>query len=159
MSQNRQLVRTLLYLHQQLERAAVPLDMNMSHYFLLHFLHEEPRKASDFSVVSRIKKPGVTSIVTTLESRGWLERTTDPDDRRAQIIQITEEGKRAFLAFEDEMNDALSAFLGKQTVETANHQLDDFYQIWNEKRISRFQNWQDSRRPTGKKHDIQENQQ
>jgi DNA-binding MarR family transcriptional regulator len=83
------LVKTLLYLHQQLECAADPLPMNMSQYHLLHFLHEKPRRAADFTAVSKLRKPGVASMVAILESRAWIERVPDPDDGRAQLIRIT----------------------------------------------------------------------
>lgn len=141
MKRQRQLVQTLLYLHQQLERAAEPLDMNMSQYFLLHFLHEEPRRASDFRVVSKLRKPGITAMVGKLEARGWIERAPDPGDGRALVIRITDSGMQAFVAFEDAMQEALEAFLGKQLVRDTNRLLDPFWEAWNEKRIERFERW------------------
>lgn len=145
MKRQRQLVQTLLYLHQQLERAADPLEMNMSQYFLLHFLHEEPRRAADFRVVSKLRKPGITAMVRKLEERGWIERAPDPEDGRAQVIRITDSGMQAFLDFEDAMQEALESFLGKQRVRDTNRLLDPFYEAWNEKRIERFENWRRER--------------
>lgn len=140
-----ELVRTLLYLHQQLERAADPLDMSISEYFLLHFLHEEPRRAGEFTVVNKRRKPGITAMVGRLEERGWIERSPDPDDGRAQIIAITEQGLEAFHGFEARMQEALEGFLGKGAVRDANRVLRPFYALWNTKRRERFNRWRRER--------------
>lgn len=135
------LAETVLYLHKQLERAADGLDMTTSQYFMLHFLHEEPRRAADFTVVSKLRKPGITSLVAGLEERGWIDRTPDPADGRAQIMQITAEGLAAFEAFEASMQKALESFLGEDAVREADRSIGPFYELWNEKRRERFDNW------------------
>lgn len=136
-----ELVRTLLYLHQQLERAADGQEMTISQYFMLHFLHEEPRRAADFTVVNKRRKPGITSMVGRLEERGWIARSPDPADRRAQIITITQTGLDAFHRFEASMQEALESFLGNGTVRDANRAIRPFYEVWNARRIERFDNW------------------
>jgi DNA-binding MarR family transcriptional regulator len=35
----------------------------------------------------------MTSLLDTLERRGWVRRTPNPDDRRSLLIEITEEGR------------------------------------------------------------------
>jgi DNA-binding MarR family transcriptional regulator len=145
MKRNRNLVRTLLYLQQQLIRAADGLPMTMSQYHLLHFLHEKPRRAADFTVVSKLRKPGITSMISILESRGWIQRDLDPDDGRARIVRITDAGLEAFHDFEDRMQSALESFLGKQAVRDQNHRLQSFYEEWNARRIERFESWRNDR--------------
>lgn len=146
MRSKRQLVRTLLYLHQQLERAADGLPMTMSQYFMLHFLREEPRRAADFTVVSKLRKPGVTALVTKLEDQGWIERSPDPHDGRAYVIRITDAGLAAFHEFEREMQAALERFLGAELVRRTDALLDPFYREWNRRRIERFEAWRDGGR-------------
>jgi DNA-binding MarR family transcriptional regulator len=141
MKRDRNLVRTLLYLHQQLARAADSQEMNMSQYHMLHFLHEKPRRAADFTLVSKLRKPGITSMVAIIESRGWIERDLDPEDGRAQIIRITAAGLKAFVDFENQMQGALESFLGKDVVDGTSKQLQPFYEKWNVKRIERFDTW------------------
>jgi DNA-binding MarR family transcriptional regulator len=36
----------------------------------------------------------MSNTITTLEERGWLTRTRSEEDRRAVIIQVTEEGRK-----------------------------------------------------------------
>lgn len=140
------LVETVLYLHKQLERAADRLDMTMSQYFMLHFLHEEPRRAHEFTVVSKLRKPGITALVGRLEERGWVERTPDPEDGRAQIIRITAQGLDAFHGFEANMQAALESFLGEEAVREMDRLIEPFHAHWNEKRRERFNNWRRGRR-------------
>lgn len=141
MKRDRNLVRTLLYLHQQLAREADSLEMNMSQYHMLHFLHEKPRRAADFTLVSKLRRPGITSMVAIIESRGWIERDLDPEDGRAQIIRITAAGLKAFVDFENQMQGALESFLSKDVVDGMNSQLQSFYDTWNARRVERFETW------------------
>lgn len=136
---DRTLIQTLLYLNQQLNKPAESLEITMSQYLLLHFLHEQPRRASDFAVTTNIGKPGVTAIVDQLEARGWVKRKPDPNDGRAQLISMTRKGRAAFLGFEDRMDEALRAFLGDDAINDANAALAAFYAHWNERRIARFE--------------------
>lgn len=141
MQRPRPLVETILYLHHQLERAADGHELNMSHYMLLHFLREEPRRASDFTVFSRLRKPGVAAIVATLGERGWLRRHRDPVDGRAQLLSLTAAGRRAIERFEADMQAALERFLGAGTVADADRTLEPFYRVWNARRTERFERW------------------
>lgn len=150
-----ELVRTVLYLHKQLERAADGLadgpandgpTMTTSQYHMLHFLHEEPRRASEFMVVSKLRKPGITALVAGLEARGWVERAPDPDDGRAQLVRITPVGLGAFHDFEAAMQASLESFLGTDTVRHADAAMATLYAAWNRRRVKRFNDWRNSRR-------------
>lgn len=135
------LVRTLLYLHHQLERASLTTELSPSQYLLMHFLMEEPRLASDFAVVMRLSQPSVAALVRTLEERGWIERYVDESDRRARFVRITQEGRQAFHAYEAHLTRHLQGFLGEEAVAEADRDLVDLYELWNQKRIERFENW------------------
>lgn len=134
----RPLVQTILYLHKQLERAADAHEMTTGQYFLLHFLRTEPRRASDFRLASKLRKPGITSLVARLEEKGWIERAPDPDDGRAQIIRITEAGLHAFHDFEAHMQQALEQFLGEAAVRETDALIEPFFEHWNARRVERF---------------------
>ncbi|MFB9908798.1 MarR family winged helix-turn-helix transcriptional regulator [Allokutzneria oryzae] len=41
-----------------------------------------------------ITKGTLTGVVRTLESHGWVARTTPADDRRRSVLSLTEEGQR-----------------------------------------------------------------
>ena len=48
-----------------------------------------PSVVADRSVVSR---PALSGVMDTLERRGLLKRSPDPDDRRRAVVEITDEG-------------------------------------------------------------------
>ena len=145
------LVRTVLYLHHQLERASLDLDLSPSQYLLLHFLVEEPRLASDFAVVMRVKQPSVGELVRRLEDKGWIERDVDARDRRARFVRITAAGREAFDAYEAALEAHLSSFLGPEPVAAADDQLVPLYEHWNTKRIDRFEDWARNHSARGKR--------
>lgn len=151
MPRGRVLVRTLLYLHHQLERASFDKELSPSQYLLMHFLFEEPRLASDFAMVMRLRQPSVAGLVRALEEKRWIERYVDEDDRRARFVRLTAAGRRAFERYEAEMEEHLARFLGEDTVARANEELIPLYEIWNEKRIARFENWANNHSARGKR--------
>lgn len=46
-------------------------------------------------------KQGMGQLVAALEQLGYVARTPDPSDRRAQLVQLTEAGERAAAAGRD----------------------------------------------------------
>lgn len=145
------LVRSLLYLHHQLERASAHTDLSPSQYLLMHFLIEEPRLAADFAVVMRVKQPSAAALVRRLEDKGWIERYIDEDDRRARFVRITDEGRQAFDDYEVHLCESLGAFLGDDVIEEWNETLIPLYELWNKRRIDRFENWAVNHSARGKR--------
>jgi DNA-binding MarR family transcriptional regulator len=145
------LVRTLLYLHHQLERASLDQALSPSQYLLMHFLVEEPRLAADFAAVMRFRQPSVGELVRRLEERGLIERYEDTDDRRTRFVRITDEGRRAFADYEAYLTRHLAGFLGEDVVAAADEELVPLYELWNEKRIARFENWARNHSARGKR--------
>ncbi|MFD9485372.1 MarR family winged helix-turn-helix transcriptional regulator [Streptomyces sp. NPDC059991] len=54
-----------------------------------------PRSAADLAPDVGIDRSGVTRRASRLESAGLVRREADPDDRRAQLLVLTEEGRLA----------------------------------------------------------------
>lgn len=60
----------------------------------LHLVsHGEPRRVSDIAAQLGIKAPAASSLIDGLVEAGLAERESDPDDRRATRIAITELGQ------------------------------------------------------------------
>lgn len=52
--------------------------------------------ARDICTISHIEKTKVSRAVATLEAEGLLTRSTSPQDRRAEILCLTERGRVVF---------------------------------------------------------------
>ncbi|MGW0817920.1 MarR family winged helix-turn-helix transcriptional regulator [Streptomyces viridiviolaceus] len=84
--------------HRQHDRltalAGVPLDR--AAVALLRQVAEcEPLRPGGLAARLGVEASHVTRTVQQLERSGYVSRVPDPDDRRAQRIELTEEGRRA----------------------------------------------------------------
>lgn len=59
----------------------------------------EPLSPTTISERMLITTASTTSLLDTLEKRGLVTRATDPEDRRRQLVSITEEGRRLVDAY------------------------------------------------------------
>ena len=52
-----------------------------------------PLSAGEIATIERVQPPSMTKILASLESAGWVRRSSHPDDRRQSIIEITAAGR------------------------------------------------------------------
>ncbi|MGO4689658.1 MarR family winged helix-turn-helix transcriptional regulator [Glaciibacter sp. 2TAF33] len=50
--------------------------------------------AAELARFERVTPPAITAMIRTMEAEGWIERTSDPKDRRRIQIEITESGRQ-----------------------------------------------------------------
>jgi DNA-binding MarR family transcriptional regulator len=62
-------------------------------FFALNAL-DEPAPMSNIANVLRCDRSAVTWITDRLEERGYVERRSDPSDRRVKLLALTDEGRR-----------------------------------------------------------------
>ncbi|MCM3135532.1 MarR family transcriptional regulator [Paenibacillus polysaccharolyticus] len=68
-----------------------------------HFKQDHPGlKVSEISALMRVKSPTITPVIRGLEDEGLVERTMDPEDRRAVRITITDAGRAIIRAAHEE---------------------------------------------------------
>ncbi|PYE50850.1 MarR family transcriptional regulator [Paenibacillus barcinonensis] len=71
--------------------------------FESHLNQEHPGlKVSEISALLRVKSPTITPVIRGLEDEGLVERTMDPEDRRAVRITITDAGRAIIRAAHEE---------------------------------------------------------
>lgn len=80
---------------RQLSRETLqPWDVSPSHARVLRVLaHHGALRLGDLSAHLRIAARSTTEVVDALEQRGLVERRADPDDRRATLVALTDQGK------------------------------------------------------------------
>src|SRR4051812_20752001 len=61
--------------------------------------------------ITQIEKSSMVLFLDALEAGGWVRRVRDPDDRRAHIVELTEEGAARFAAIAPRMKDVQDNFL------------------------------------------------
>lgn len=78
------------------ERAAsVHPDLHGGHYLMLTWLQRTgPARGSELVDAIGIDKGAVSRSAQHLVALGLVERTPDPDDRRASLLSVTAEGER-----------------------------------------------------------------
>lgn len=76
-------------------QALAPWDITPSHARAMGALtrHGEIR-LSELSDHLRIAARTATEVVDALEERGFVQRQGDPEDRRATLVSLTDEGRR-----------------------------------------------------------------
>ena len=81
--------------YKLLERRFYDLGISASQARVLAVLHyaKEPMKPSSVALVLFQETQSITGIIQRVESRGWVSRTPDADDRRAIGLALTPEGE------------------------------------------------------------------
>lgn len=72
-------------------------DVRAAHFPVLQPLFTRPEGAriTDLAAWAHVTKPAIVYLVNHLEARGYVERSADPVDGRAQRVRITERGAAA----------------------------------------------------------------
>lgn len=60
---------------------------------LATLIQDGPQRAGTLAHTEGITAPAITRILNSLESLGYVERSTDPDDGRAQLVAATAAGR------------------------------------------------------------------
>lgn len=93
-----ELVHGIQLLHRTLRHITHAGAMNdglgVAAFGVLNYIHRnEPARAKDIALWLGVGPAAMSRQVADLESCGNLQRTTDPDDARAQLLTLTELGR------------------------------------------------------------------
>jgi DNA-binding MarR family transcriptional regulator len=70
-----------------------PREMTLTSLSTLATLDRKgPRRITDLAASEGVTQPSVTALVTSLERAGFVERRSDPADRRVVMVTITDAG-------------------------------------------------------------------
>lgn len=69
--------------------------------------------ASQLATAERVQPQSLTRTLAALEEQGLIERAPDPDDRRRQIIEFTDEGRDVLTSHMQESDDWLAGALDR----------------------------------------------
>lgn len=94
---------------------------------LLNMLYDRPYRITELAVRESITQPAVTQLVNRLEARGWVFRTSDPDDRRAVLVELTDLGVEEFEELQREYRTLMRGYMAEledEELETLSHALE-----------------------------------
>jgi DNA-binding MarR family transcriptional regulator len=95
------------------------------HYRLLAGLEEwGPASQADLGRTTGIDRSDVTAALTELESRGYVERSVDPNHKRRNIVMITPAGAERLLELDKVIDNIQNEFLAPLTAAQRRHFLD-----------------------------------
>jgi DNA-binding MarR family transcriptional regulator len=107
----------LLRLARRLRQQSGP-DITPSQLSVLSTLDRHgPLSHGDLAAHERIQPPTVTRIVTVMEEAGLVQRSTDPDDRRCSLVEITRDGRRRLEKIRSDRDAWLAQRLGELSPE------------------------------------------
>jgi DNA-binding MarR family transcriptional regulator len=77
----------------------------------------QPLRISTFAELDRCSQPSATALLAKLSKRGLVTRTADPDDSRAVLIEMTDDGHRWLAASRRHIVDGLVPYLSDRDPE------------------------------------------
>ncbi|MGN6868020.1 MAG: MarR family winged helix-turn-helix transcriptional regulator [Solirubrobacteraceae bacterium] len=80
-------------LGEAVERAGVD-DMRTPFGYVIRVLAERDRTLTELADLLGVSKQAAIKIVDEMETRGFLTRHPDPDDRRVKLLRLTEKGRK-----------------------------------------------------------------
>lgn len=87
-----QIARTLAAEFRQSGQSMTPGNLQ-----LLFMLLDGAASLSELAELHNVSLPTMSRTVSRLEKIGWVERSSDPTDRRVTLIALTEDGQRRLL--------------------------------------------------------------
>lgn len=73
-------------------------EVRYRHGSVFRFIEPEGSRLTALAERSGLTKQAIGEVVDELVRHGYVERTADPDDRRAKIIRLTERGRQGQIA-------------------------------------------------------------
>lgn len=106
---------------------------------VIHMLEQKEIavKISDISDALNIPRPGVTRTVKEMERKGYLRKTSSPEDGRVTYITVTESGKNLHQKYDKDYFTDLAPYMDVISEEEAENMIqtiEKFYQIMRERR-------------------------
>ena len=80
-------------------RLRVEFDVTLPRFDVMAALYDAPEEGLSMGEVSsrlKVSNGNVTGIVERLKKEGLIQRRTKPDDRRSQLVRLTDSGRTTF---------------------------------------------------------------
>ena len=87
-------------------------SLSIPHWKLLGQLYEHgSMRVADIATLLQVKPPLVTVLLTKLEEENYVRVVTDPTDKRAKLVSMTQYGKAFLITVEPQMQEIVGKLL------------------------------------------------
>lgn len=69
-------------------------DIRPAFFEVFRYVRPEGSRSTELAEKAQMTKQSMGYLIDHLESLGYVERLPDPEDRRAKIVRLTEQGRR-----------------------------------------------------------------
>jgi DNA-binding MarR family transcriptional regulator len=112
-------------LRTEFDRRVRRLGITRAQWLVLTRLHRRPGAShSELAEMMEVEKATAGRMIDRLVANGWVERRTQPDDRRIKRVFLTSEAervhKRIWRVAEDTVNAALAELSGQESRQLMN---------------------------------------
>ena len=121
-----------------------PRDMSLTSISALSTLERGgPRRVTDLAVSEGVAQPSVTSLVASLVRAGYVERRSDPADKRVVMVAITDSGSAYLSARRAAQAEIIADAVGRLSADeaailtAATPAIDHLHEILDELKASR----------------------
>lgn len=86
-----------LQVYEAFHAALAGRDITPTRYSLLAVLHDNPSsRPGQIAEALRVKPSNMATLLQQFEREGLIRRVADPAERRAALVELTEDGQRLF---------------------------------------------------------------
>ncbi|WP_394939760.1 MarR family winged helix-turn-helix transcriptional regulator [Psychromicrobium sp. YIM B11713] len=103
-------LRQSVYFVRQLD---VEAELSAAQLSLLNMVADDGLRVSAIAANLGMKVPSATEAIKRLETFGYLERSTDPEDSRAVVIRLSESGREIVTQSNTRRNELMAELLAR----------------------------------------------
>jgi len=90
-----------------------PYDIGSTQWYVLHQLaNEGPTMQRDLVLMLQIERATLSGVVTTLVRKGLVDQTSDTEDQRQRMLQLTSAGQKLWKELPDPIDLILTVAFG-----------------------------------------------
>ena len=86
-------------------------EVSPQQHRVLALLSRSPRTLGEVARIQGVTPATATTMITTLENRGWVRREADAEDRRRVVVSVTGAGRTAFAVTQEVVERAIAELL------------------------------------------------
>jgi DNA-binding MarR family transcriptional regulator len=107
-------------------------DLTPAHLYVFQLPGPDGARPTELAARMNMTKQATNHLLSSLEARGYLERTASPDDGRATVLRLTPRGREIARIMQDSsrrLEDQWAHRLGRQALERLRRELAELIDV------------------------------